>query len=98
MIINDYDYVLPPISLHLLLENIVKHNRIDEECPMHFTIQQQEGTLIVENTIHLKNNVDSTKKGLQLLTEQYAFLTNKPIEISNNNKLFTVKLPLLKIK
>lgn len=98
MVVSDYDYVLPPISLHLLLENIVKHNRIDEECPMHFTIQQQEGTLIVENTIHLKNNVDSTKKGLQLLTEQYAFLTNKPIEISNNNKLFSVKLPLLKIK
>lgn len=98
MVVSDYDYVLPPISLHLLLENIVKHNRIDEECPMHFTIQQQEGILMVENTIHLKNNVDSTKKGLQLLTEQYAFLTNKPIEISNNNKLFSVKLPLLKIK
>lgn len=96
--VYDFDYVLPPISLHLLLENIVKHNRIDEEFPMHFTIKQREGSLIIENTISLKNNVDSTKKGLQLLKEQYKFLTNKTIEINEQNKLFSVNLPLLKIK
>lgn len=96
--VNDFDYVLPPISLHLLLENIVKHNRIDTECPMHFTIKQKEGLLFVENTINRKNNVDSTKKGLQILTEQYLFLTNNTIEINENNNLFSVKLPLLKIK
>lgn len=95
--VNDFDYVLPPISLHLLLENIVKHNRIDAECPMHFTIKQQDDALFVENTISLKNNVDSTKKGLQILTEQYTFLTNKTIEINEDNNLFSVKLPLLKI-
>ncbi len=96
--VNDFDYVLPPISLHLLLENIVKHNRIDEKYPMHFTIKQKEESLFVENTINLKNNVDSTKKGLQILTEQYRFLTNKTIEINEENNLFSVKLPLLKIK
>jgi two-component system LytT family sensor kinase len=96
--VNDFDYVLPPISLHLLLENIVKHNRIDEEYPMHFTIKQKEGSLLVENTISPKNNVDSTKKGLQILSEQYMFLTNKTIEINSDNKLFSVKLPLLKMK
>ncbi len=98
IIVSDYDYVLPPISLHLLLENIIKHNRIDAEFPMHFTIKQKEGSLFVENTISRKNNVDSTKKGLQILTEQYTFLTNKTIEINEDNNLFSVKLPLLKIK
>lgn len=96
--VTDFDYVLPPISLHLLLENIVKHNRIDEDCPMYFTIKQTEGSLFVENTVNLKNSVDSTKKGLQILTEQYTFLTNKTIEINEYNNLFSVKLPLLKIK
>lgn len=96
--VTDFDYVIPPISLHLLLENIVKHNRIDEDCPMHFTIKQKNDALFVENTINLKNNVDSTKKGLQILTEQYTFLTNKTIEINEDNNVFSVKLPLLKIK
>lgn len=96
--VNDFDYVLPPISLHLLLENIIKHNRIDDEYPMYFTIKQKEESLVVANTISRKNNVDSTKKGLQILTEQYRFLTNKTIEITEDNNLFSVKLPLLKIR
>lgn len=96
--VNDLDYVLPPISLHLLLENIVKHNRIDDEHPMNFTIKQNEAYLSVENTINIKNNVDSTKKGLHILAEQYKFITNNPIVIKQENNLFLVKLPLLKIK
>jgi sensor histidine kinase YesM len=96
--VSDLDYMLPPISLHLLLENIVKHNRIDADYPMHFTITQIEDYLIIENKINLKNNIDSTKKGLQILAEQYKFLTKKVIVISNENDVFMVKLPLLKIK
>ena len=96
--VNDLDYVLPPISLNLLLENIVKHNRIDDNHPMDFTIKQTEDWLSVENRIHLKNNVDSTKKGLHILAEQYKFLTKRTISICNENNMFLVKLPLLKIK
>jgi len=65
---------------------------------MYFTIKQKEESLVVANTISRKNNVDSTKKGLQILTEQYRFLTNKTIEITEDNNLFSVKLPLLKIR
>jgi sensor histidine kinase YesM len=96
--VYNLDYMLPPISLHLLLENIVKHNRIDDKHPMDFTIKQTKNWLSVENKIHLKNNVDSTKKGLHILAEQYKFLTKRTINISNENNVFLVKLPLLKIK
>ncbi len=96
--ISDLNYMLPPISLHLLLENIVKHNRIDDAHPMYFTIQQNGNYLFVENKINLKSNVDSTKKGLRILDEQYKFLTKKTIVISTKNNQFLIKLPLLKIK
>ncbi len=95
--VSNYNYVLPPISLHLLLENVIKHNRIDNEHHMQVSIKQVEGELLVENTIHLKNNVDSTGKGLQILTEQYKYLTNKTIETRNKEGLFLVQLPLLKL-
>lgn len=95
--VTDTTYVLPPISLHLLLENIVKHNRIDNEYPMNLSITQVEDYLHVENKINLKNNVDSTKKGLVILAEQYKFLTKKTVVISHDEHLFLVKLPLLKI-
>ncbi|MCJ8291526.1 MAG: histidine kinase [Crocinitomicaceae bacterium] len=95
--IDDLDYVLPPISLHLLLENIVKHNRIDNEHPLTFTIKQEGNYLCVENEINLKATVESTKKGLHILAEQYKFLTDKTVVISQENNLFLVKLPLLKM-
>lgn len=94
--IDNYNYSLPPISLHLVLDNIVKHNRIDNQYPMRFSITQERDTLIVSNAINLKQNVDSTGKGLLILQEQYQFLTHRRVEFSTNNKLFTVKLPLLK--
>lgn len=96
--ISDMDYFLPPISLHLLLENIVKHNRIDDEYPMSFSIKQDQDYLNIENTISLKNKVNSTKKGLKILAEQYKFLSKKTIVISKEDNRFLVKLPLLKIK
>ncbi len=94
--VTDYKYSLPPISLHLLLDNIVKHNRIDNQYPMHFSITQVNDVLIVSNEINLKQNVDSTGKGLIMLEEQYKFLTNKKVEFSRTENVFTVKLPLLK--
>jgi hypothetical protein len=94
--IDNYNYSLPPISLHLLLDNIVKHNRIDNQYPMRFSITQADDYLIVSNEINLKQNVDSTGKGLNLLQEQYKFLTHTKVEISEHNNQFTVKLPLLK--
>jgi two-component system LytT family sensor kinase len=94
--IENYNYSLPPISLHLVLDNIVKHNRIDNQYPMRFSITQADDYLIVSNEINLKKNVDSTGKGLNLLQEQYKFLTHTKVEISEHDNLFTVKLPLLK--
>lgn len=95
--VQDLSYLLPPISLHLLLENIVKHNRIDDQYPMTFTIVQNADYLCVENKINLKSQLESTKKGLHILTEQYKFLTDKPISIIEEKGLFLVKLPLLKL-
>ena len=95
--VTDLNYVLPPISLHLLLENIVKHNRIDDVYPMTFSIAQHENHIWVENKINLKSNVESTQKGLHILQEQYKFLTDKPVVITAENGQFIVKLPLLKL-
>ncbi len=97
MDIQDLDYYLPPMSLHSLLENIVKHNRIDDDYPMVFSIQQDGDLLTVRNQIHLKKNVDSTGKGLNILKEQYKYLTDRAIIIEVTPHLFQVQIPLLKL-
>lgn len=95
--INDFDYYLPPMSLYSLLENIVKHNRIDDDYPMVFSIRQEKDSLIVRNQIHLKKNVDSTGKGIPILIEQYKYLTDRKVSIEETSSFFQVTLPLLKL-
>jgi two-component system LytT family sensor kinase len=95
--ITDFDYYLPPMSLHSLLENIIKHNRIDDTYPMVFSITQEGDSLVVKNNIQLKNNVDSLGQGMLILRRQFKYLTAREVIIEETADTFIVKLPLLKL-
>jgi len=92
-------YLIPPISLQLLLENAVKHNEFSDERPLIITIEMKESQLMVSNAIHKKTlRRPSSKIGLQNLDERYRLTTNHSIIISDDEKQFIVSLPILKIE
>jgi two-component system, LytTR family, sensor kinase len=102
----DFDWKVPenrlngqmivPVALQTLIENAVKHNAGDNENPLQILIELKEDSLLVENEIREKAlTFQTNKSGLQNLKTRYAFLTDKPIEISQDNEIFKVKLPLL---
>ena len=95
---NDADnFLIPPISLQILLENAVKHNKFDEKEPLEINMTIKETSLIFVNEIRRKiNKRESSKIGLKNLNERYKLITSKDIEITNDEINFTVKLPLLK--
>lgn len=85
-----------PLSLQLLLENAVKHNVITSQNPLIITIYEDDGFLVVENNINPKGFVEkSTKVGLQNIKHRYSLITKRAVEITDYNKIFKVKLPLL---
>ncbi len=85
-----------PLSLQLLLENAVKHNKITSDNPLEIKIFEENGFLLIENNISPKTSLEKgTKVGLKNINERYSLITNETVEITNNNKLFKVKLPLL---
>ena len=91
------NFLIPPISLQILLENAVKHNKFDEKEPLEINMSIKETSLIFINEIRQKiNKRESSKIGLKNLNERYKLITNKDIEITNDEINFTVKLPLLK--
>ena len=87
-----------PLTLQLLVENIVKHNVISMSRPMTITIAVQEEDsdrwLCVMNPIRLKQGVVSSGKGLDNLSLRYKLMYDKDIVIDNSNQCFTVKIPL----
>lgn len=94
--ISNPDLKLVPLSLQLLLENAVKHNIVSTSKPLQIKIYEEKGFLKITNSKNTKETlVESTKVGLQNITDRYGLISKTAIQIENDSKQFTVSLPLL---
>lgn len=79
-----------------MVENVVKHNSINEESPLHITIYIEDNYLIVSNNRNPRNRIEhSNKVGLLNLQALYNHLSDVPLQVIETEKEFTVKIPLL---
>ncbi len=91
-------YLIPPISLQLLVENAIKHNEFSNRNPLIVTIKREEDQLVVSNKVYKKEQRKASSKiGLHNLNERYKLTTGKAITVSGDNDIFVVDLPVLKI-
>lgn len=104
-IINSIDidvksYNIPTLSLQMLVENALKHNYFSKEKPMFIEITTDTNkSLIVRNTLNKRDLKEpTTKLGLVNITNRYKLFTERKIEIHEEDGVFEVKLPLLRMK
>jgi hypothetical protein len=91
------DELIVPMTLQLMVENAVKHNEVSEAFPLHIHIRRNTNYLEVENTLRLKQVGDDSKNtGLRNITQQFAYFTDRQIEINDSDGKFVVRIPLLK--
>ncbi len=90
------DAKVVPLSLQLLLENVIKHNKATSINPLHIIIKQENGYLLVENNLNLRQ-VNEKRKGIGLtnIADRYALLTNKPIKVEQTETKFIIQIPIL---
>lgn len=91
-------YFVAPLTLQLLVENAVKHNRMSSKEPLIVTIYREEAYLVVENPIRPRNkneDVMSTGIGLNNIINRYKLLTSAPVLVEQSNEVFKVKIPLI---
>ena len=85
-----------PLSLQLLLENTVKHNVVSEQKPLHIRIYFEGDYLAIQNDYQKKEVLQERKGvGLQNIINRYGIITNRKVLIEQNEKTFTVKIPVL---
>ena len=95
----DEDYLIPPVSLMVALENAVKHNEVSSNNPLVVEVEQGDETIEVRNPISLRRNIKgSTKIGLINLRERFVKTLSRDIHIYQDNGYFIVQMPLLKIE
>lgn len=91
-------FLIPPISLQVLIENAIKHNEFSDTSPLAVTITLEGDELIVHNKTSKKIlRKTSSKIGLQNLNERYKLTTEQSIVVQEEPNKFVVKLPVLRI-
>lgn len=95
--IDPEKYLLPPLTLQLLVENAVKHNRMSAREPLQIKIFLEGTGLVVENNISQRElSEPSTGIGLENIMRRYALLSDKQPLIQNTEKTFRVLIPLIR--
>ncbi|MBZ9779779.1 histidine kinase [Psychroflexus sp. CAK8W] len=95
--VSDESDFTVPLSLQLLIENAVKHNKVTEKNPLHIKIYKTEDYLVIQNNVSPKaTNSERSGIGLLNIKKRFEVYTKTLIEIEKKSNTFTVKLPLIK--
>ncbi|MBB5437789.1 LytS/YehU family sensor histidine kinase [Pedobacter sp. AK017] len=92
---------IPPLSLQMLVENAIKHNKISLKSPLMIGIFIEHGTtLVVRNNYQPKPNSESklANTGLENISKRYKYLSDSAITVVRDENSFVVKLPLLELE
>ena len=91
-----FNKYIAPVTLQNLVENAIKHNTADKESPLVIEIYTEDDCIVVRNNLQRYHIVEtSNKKGLASLKTLYKYYSDKPMEIKEDEKYFTIKIPLL---
>ena len=93
-----YDnYLLPSLSLQMLVENAVKHNVLSRNKPLMIDIFTTTGNkLIVSNNLQVRSKKGlSNKIGLDNIRTKYELLNYSGFQVLHDDKSFSVVLPLI---
>ncbi len=91
-----FDKLIPPLSVQLLVENCIKHNEVSTAKPLCISIAIENDSFCIKNKIQLRLTAEKgSNSGLKNIQARYAFFTERKVQISCENQVFSVCLPLL---
>lgn len=92
-----YTYLMPSLSLQLLVENAVKHNVVSKSQPLMIEIfTTNANQLVVNNNLQRKlKKESSTRIGLNNILMKYKLMQQPGFQVVEGEKNFMVVLPLV---
>jgi hypothetical protein len=91
--VKSFDKMVPPLTIQMLVENAIKHNA----APLVINITEDADYLVVSNSLS-RFDSDSPGTGLGNIKKRYAHFTDRHVEVIEDDKFFTVRIPLLEIE
>jgi LytS/YehU family sensor histidine kinase len=97
--VSKLDFLIPPLTLEILIENAIKHTVFDKHNPLKISIYTRGELLIVENNFNPKINSVKTESfgiGMKSIKKQYVLLNCGVPTFKIENNVFRVEIPLIK--
>lgn len=92
------DWLVPPISLQILLENAVKHNEFGDGRPLRVAVHVEGDQVVVRNAVRQRRTPPATTGlGLANLRERVELATHRHLEVRVDGARFEVRVPLLAV-
>jgi two-component system, LytTR family, sensor kinase len=90
-------YLIPSLTLQLLVENVVKHNALSKNKPLVIDIFTAAGNkLVVNNNLQRRTvKAPSNGVGLENIKAKYLLLKQPGFQVIEDEKNFSVVLPLI---
>ncbi len=91
------DLLIPPLTLQLLVENAVKHNRLQKDFPLHIELMTAPGNKLAvrNNLLKREGHVESTGIGLQNINARYRMLEQPGVVIEKDEHSFAAIISLI---
>jgi two-component system LytT family sensor kinase len=85
-----------PVSLQILVENAIIHNKATREDPLTISIYIEGQKIVVKNNLQkMATQIRSTGIGLKNLSERVKLISGVDLDIEETGSCFIVKVPLL---
>ncbi|MEO6668610.1 MAG: histidine kinase [Ferruginibacter sp.] len=96
---NYRQFLIVPVALQILIENAIKHNIISRQKPLYISVHVNgNNTIVVSNNLQTKLTIErSSGIGLQNIIKRYSMVSERQVQISNEDNEFTVVLPLIQV-
>jgi len=94
---EDLELFLPALTLQLLTENALKHNKSTELSPIVVSYESTQQHLIVSNNINrMETDAPSAGMGLRNIRQRVHLLTGQEMKLISDEDNFIVIIPLVK--
>ncbi|MEX0359571.1 MAG: sensor histidine kinase, partial [Allomuricauda sp.] len=90
-------FLIPTLSVQMLVENALKHNYYSKEKPLEIQISTiGNDALAVRNNLRKRKlKEETTQLGLKNIKKRYSYYTNKQVLVREESDFFEVIIPLL---
>ena len=90
-------FLIPTLSVQMLVENALKHNYYSKEKPLEIQISTiGNDALVVRNNLRKRKlKEETTQLGLKNIKKRYSYYTNKQVLVREEVDFFEVIIPLL---